>query len=102
MRRLPPLTALRAFEAAARHGNFVKAAAELGVTPGAISQHIKGLEESLGLAQIDSASMAHPTEDHLMPLYVALGAGMSDGGAEKLHSSFTFGSLSMASYGWGM
>jgi LysR family glycine cleavage system transcriptional activator len=50
MRRLPPLTALRAFEAAARHGNFVKAAAELGVTPGAISQHIKGLEESLGLA----------------------------------------------------
>jgi 4,5-DOPA dioxygenase extradiol len=53
-------------------------------------------------AQIDSASMAHPTEDHLMPLYVALGAGMSDGGAEKLHSSFTFGSLSMASYGWGI
>ncbi len=50
MRRLPPLTALRAFEAAARHGNFVKAAAELGVTPGAISQHIKGLEGQLGLA----------------------------------------------------
>lgn len=50
MRRLPPLTALRAFEAAARHGSFVKAAAELRVTPGAISQHIKGLEESLGLA----------------------------------------------------
>ena len=50
MRRLPPLTALRAFEAAARHGNFVKAAAELGVTPGAISQHIKGLEAQLGLS----------------------------------------------------
>ena len=49
MRRLPPLTALRAFEAAARHGNFVKAAAELGVTPGAVSQHIKGLESQLGL-----------------------------------------------------
>ena len=52
--------------------------------------------------QVDSAQMAHPTEDHLMPLYVALGAGLSDGGAEKLHGSFTFGSLSMASYGWGM
>ena len=50
MRPLPPLTALRAFEAAARHGNFVKAAAELGVTAGAVSQHIKGLEERLGLA----------------------------------------------------
>src|SRR5262245_41500603 len=50
MRRLPPLTALRAFEAAARHGTFVKAAAELGVTPGAVSQHIKGLEAGLGLA----------------------------------------------------
>src|ERR671925_598088 len=50
MRPLPPLTALRAFEAAARHGNFVKAAAELGVTAGAISQHIKALEERLGIA----------------------------------------------------
>ena len=49
MRPLPPLTALRAFEAAARHGNFVKAAAELGVTAGAVSQHIKGLEARLGL-----------------------------------------------------
>lgn len=50
MRPLPPLTALRAFEAAARHGNFMKAAAELGVTAGAISQHIKGLEARLGIA----------------------------------------------------
>ena len=49
MRRLPPLTALRAFEAAARHGSFVRAAAELSVTPGAISQHVKGLEQLLGL-----------------------------------------------------
>ncbi|HNB28673.1 MAG TPA: transcriptional regulator GcvA [Alphaproteobacteria bacterium] len=49
MRRLPPLNALRAFEAAARHGSFVKAAAELGVTPGAVSQQIKALEQLLGL-----------------------------------------------------
>jgi len=53
-------------------------------------------------AQIDSAQMAHPTEDHLMPLYVALGAGLADRSAEKLHGSYTHGSLSLASYGWGM
>jgi 4,5-DOPA dioxygenase extradiol len=51
---------------------------------------------------LDVAAMAQPTEDHLMPLYVALGAGHKDGGAIKLHGSFTLGSLGMASYGWGM
>lgn len=47
--RLPPLNALRAFEAAGRHLSFSKAAAELHVTPAAISHHIKGLEEDLGV-----------------------------------------------------
>ncbi|HEX6118853.1 MAG TPA: class III extradiol ring-cleavage dioxygenase [Dongiaceae bacterium] len=51
---------------------------------------------------LDVAQMAHPTEDHLMPLYAALGAGQGDGGATKLHGSFTHGSLGMASYGWGL
>ncbi len=46
--RLPPLTALRAFEAAARHMSFAKAAAELFVTPAALSFQIKSLEEQLG------------------------------------------------------
>lgn len=45
---LPSLNGLRAFEAAARHMSFKAAAQELFVTPGAVSQHIKGLEESLG------------------------------------------------------
>lgn len=49
-RRLPPLNALRAFEAAARHLSFDKAARELHVTPGAISQQIKSLEDWLGVA----------------------------------------------------
>lgn len=40
----PPLNAMRAFEAAARHVSFVAAAEELNVTPGAISQHVKSLE----------------------------------------------------------
>lgn len=46
--RLPPLTALRAFEAAARHLSFAKAASELNVTPAALSFQIKNLEDHLG------------------------------------------------------
>lgn len=47
--RLPPLTALRAFDAAARHMSFAKAADELAVTPAALSYQIKSLEEDLGV-----------------------------------------------------
>jgi LysR family glycine cleavage system transcriptional activator len=47
-RRLPPLNALRAFEAAARHMNFSRAADELSVTPGAVSQQIQNLEDFIG------------------------------------------------------
>ncbi len=47
-RRLPSLNALRAFEAAARHLSFKRAAEELHVTPAAISHQIKALEEELG------------------------------------------------------
>lgn len=49
-RRLPSLSALRAFEAAARHESAKQAANELSVTATAISHHIRGLEESLGVA----------------------------------------------------
>ncbi|MFZ6654776.1 LysR substrate-binding domain-containing protein [Undibacterium sp. TJN19] len=49
MRRLPSLSALRAFEAAARHGSFKQAANELAVTPTAISHQIRLLEEYTGL-----------------------------------------------------
>ena len=45
-----PLNALRAFEAAARTGAFTLAAVELGVTPGAVTAHVKALEETLGAA----------------------------------------------------
>jgi LysR family transcriptional regulator, glycine cleavage system transcriptional activator len=48
-RRLPPLNALRAFEAAARHLSFTRAADELHVTQTAISHQIRGLEERLGV-----------------------------------------------------
>ena len=49
-RRLPPLNWLRAFEAAARHTSFAEAAKELNVTPAAISQQVKQLEDTLGSA----------------------------------------------------
>lgn len=48
MQPLPPLNALRAFEAAARHLSFKKAAEELNVTPAAVSHQIKALEEIVG------------------------------------------------------
>jgi LysR family glycine cleavage system transcriptional activator len=47
-RHLPPLHAIRAFEAAARHLSMSHAARELNVTPGAISRHVRALEESAG------------------------------------------------------
>src|SRR5689334_13692002 len=49
MHRLPSLNALRAFEATARHLSFTSAAKELFVTPAALSQQVKLLEEALGL-----------------------------------------------------
>jgi len=50
MRRLPPLNAVRAFEAAARHLSFTRAGEELGVTHGAVSRQVRQLEEFLGAA----------------------------------------------------
>src|SRR5947209_4019107 len=47
--RLPPINVLNAFEAAARHESFTRAAAELFVTQGAVSHQVKALEQELGL-----------------------------------------------------
>lgn len=49
LRRLPNLSALRAFEAAARHQNFSRAADEIHVTHGAISHQVRALEQELGV-----------------------------------------------------
>jgi DNA-binding transcriptional LysR family regulator len=48
-RRLPPLNAVRAFEATARHLSVTRAAGELGVTPGAVSRQVRELEHHLRL-----------------------------------------------------
>jgi LysR family glycine cleavage system transcriptional activator len=50
MRKIPPLAAVRVFEAAARHENFTIAAAELGMTQAAVSYQIRLLEERLGVS----------------------------------------------------
>src|SRR5258708_28408782 len=49
LRRLPALNALKAFEAAARHESFTRAAEELCVTQGAVSHQVKALEVELGI-----------------------------------------------------
>ncbi|HEX5737419.1 MAG TPA: LysR family transcriptional regulator, partial [Hydrogenophaga sp.] len=58
--RLPPLSALRAFEAAARLGRMTAAAEELCVSPGAISRQVRLLEEHLGMPLFDGTK-ARPT-----------------------------------------
>jgi 4,5-DOPA dioxygenase extradiol len=49
-------------------------------------------------ARAPQALIAHPTQEHLMPLFVALGAGGDKAKAERLHNSATFGSLRMDAY----
>lgn len=73
--RLPPLTALRAFDAAARHMSFAKAAAELNVTPAALSFQIKSLEDHLGEPVFRRLNRAV----ELTPVGRALVPGVADG-----------------------
>lgn len=64
MRKLPPLNALKAFEAAARHGSFTKAGDELHVTHGAVSRQVSLLEDWLGLTLFQrGASQIGLTDD---------------------------------------
>jgi LysR family glycine cleavage system transcriptional activator len=55
LRRLPPLNALKAFEAAARNGSVTRAARELSVTQGAVSRHVRALEHWLGTPLVERA-----------------------------------------------
>lgn len=72
VRRLPPFATLKAFEAAARHCNFTKAALELGVTPSAISHQIKQLEDQLGAClfyRLNSAlELTGPAREYLVTI----------------------------------
>ncbi len=76
-RKLPPLNALRAFEAAARHLSFSKAAEELGVTPAAVSHQIKGLEDFLGVVLFQRLTRALRLSDAAQAALPALRDGFA-------------------------
>jgi LysR family glycine cleavage system transcriptional activator len=71
---LPPLNALRAFEAAARHESFTRAAGELNVTPAALSHQIKALEDHLGVKLFHRRTRAVVLSDAGHRLYPGLHA----------------------------
>lgn len=69
-RRLPPLNAIRAFESAGRCGSFVLAAEELCVTPAAVSQQVRTLEDFLGVAlffRLPGGTQLTPTGAEWLP-----------------------------------
>lgn len=74
-RRLPPLNALRSFEAVARHGSFKSAAGELCVTPAALSQQVRKLEDDLGVELF----LRENRSITITPAGMRLHAGLTDG-----------------------
>lgn len=75
---LPPLNALRAFEAAARRSSFKAAAAELFVTPTAISHQVRQLESFLGVRVLDRTPRSVSLTSAGTELYDAAAAGFTD------------------------
>ena len=74
---LPPLNALKAFEVAARHLNLTKAAAELFVTPAAVSRHIKVLEEYLDVTLFIRGNQGLELTEVALHCYPKLSQGFS-------------------------
>jgi LysR family glycine cleavage system transcriptional activator len=74
---LPPLNALKAFEVAARHLNLTKAAAELFVTPAAVSRHIKVLEEYLDVTLFIRGNQGLELTEVALHCYPKLSMGFS-------------------------
>nr|WP_254604241.1 LysR substrate-binding domain-containing protein [Leisingera sp. ANG59] len=74
---MPPLTSLAAFEAAARHLSFKEAAKELSVTPGAVSQQIKALEQEVGAPLFLRKHRSVALTDDGETLYDALAVGFA-------------------------
>src|SRR5215470_10476646 len=87
-RDLPPLNGLRAFEAAARLGSFAAAAAELGVTPGAVSQLVRSLEERLALPLFERRPQALAATRAAHDLLPALTAALDaiDAAFRRIHA----------------
>ena len=59
----------------------------------------RALEDLFNYARkAEFARQSHPTDEHLMPLFVSMGAGWSDGHTQQIHHSFSYGNLSMTAY----
>lgn len=95
-RALPPLNALRAFEAAARHLSFTAAASELNVTQAAISHQIKALEERLGLKLFRRAGRGLLLTDAAQAYLAEIGGAFDRiaGATRRLHQHDAAGVLS--------
>ncbi|HSW83126.1 MAG TPA: transcriptional regulator GcvA [Usitatibacter sp.] len=95
--RFPPLNALRAFEAAARHSSFKIAAKELHVTPGAVSHQVKLLEEHLGVQLFRRLTRALEltTEAHAMLPKVREGLDALQAAVERVRRRVEMASLTV-------
>lgn len=78
MRRLPPLSTLRSFEATARLGSVTRAAEELGRTHGAVSRQLRVLQESLGLPLFDKVGVGLKPNGSGLELLRAVGGAFDD------------------------
>jgi len=97
-RRLPPLNALRAFEAAGRHLSFTKAADELAVTQAAISHQVKALEETLGIQLFRRFNRRLMLTDAGQRYLPALSEAFEriDGATQRLHADEAGGALKIS------
>jgi LysR family transcriptional regulator of beta-lactamase len=107
MRPYLPLNALRAFEAAARHLSFTRAALELKVTQAAVSQQVRSLEERLGTTLFKRLPRGLAITDEGLALYLVLGDAFDrieavmrqfDGG--HFHEVLTVGAVGTFAVGW--
>jgi LysR family glycine cleavage system transcriptional activator len=96
--RLPPLNALRTFEAAARHLSFTRAAEELFVTQAAVSHQIKSLEEHLGIALFRRLNRRLILTDHGQMLLPAVRRAFDElvAGVERLREQCCAGTLTIS------
>ncbi|MFK7961751.1 MAG: LysR substrate-binding domain-containing protein [Phycisphaerales bacterium] len=101
------MTALRAFEAAARRGSLARAAEELSVTPGAVSQQVSGLEASLGVSlftrvrqrlQLTDAGRAY--RDHVGAAFDRIESATADLVGRQLGVDVTIGVLPSLGHAW--
>lgn len=104
---LPSLNALAAFEAVARHESLTVAAAELGVTPGAVSRQIKLLETEIGVPlftrshkKVHCNHQARELQESLKKSFAHIGATIGNLRAQVDDSSFTLGSTTAFSSLW--